>query len=257
MQRYTMEDNVRVVDRVFDILELLSIESSPVGISHISRMTGMSKSTVHRLVNSMYARSYVARTKDGRYFLGYKIVELAGTHIDNLELVTEAKPFLSQISRELKLNAHLGILDKAEVVYIEKMDVHPNIQKYTQIGQRSPAYCSSMGKCLLSGLSQSELKEVLEYIELKRYTKKTITDQAELIKELREVRRRGWAIDDGEYQENHRCIGATIYDFRGVPIAAISASGSADSLTGEILDRTVTAVCSAAREISLRMGYIV
>ena len=109
-----MEDNVRVVDRVFDILELLSIESSPVGISHISRMTGMSKSTVHRLVNSMYARSYVARTKDGRYFLGYKIVELAGTHIDNLELVTEAKPFLSQISRELELNAHLGILDKAE-----------------------------------------------------------------------------------------------------------------------------------------------
>lgn len=251
-----MEDNVRSIERVFDILEQLSAASSPMGISDIAKATGLSKSTVHRILNTMCNRSYANKSEDGTYSLGYKIMEIASTHINILELVTEAKPFLSKMTRELDLTTHLGILDGSEVVYIEQMDGHFNAQLYTQIGHHSPAFCSSMGKCLLSGLSGEELEEVLDSCDFRRYTKNTITDRKALIRHLKQVRRQGWAIDDEEYEEGHRCIGATIFDYRGNPMAAISASGSITEVTDDRIEEIIETVKSVARRLSRQMGYV-
>lgn len=102
-----MEENVRVVDRVFDILEALSVSSSPLGLSEIARKTGMSKSTLHRLLSSMCARHYVEKNADSTYSIGYKLIETVSLHINHLELLTEAKPFLTNLMRDLDLTAHL------------------------------------------------------------------------------------------------------------------------------------------------------
>lgn len=251
-----MEEKVRVIDRAFDILEELSQATSPMSLAEICKATGLSKSTVHRLLTTMLERSFVAKTDAGAYTIGYKIIEMASTHINNLELVTEAKPFLSDLMRELDLTAHLGILDGKDVVYIEKMDGHPNSQGYTQIGRRSPAYCSSIGKCLLSGLSRDELDDILDEYEFKKYTDNTITDRRTFIKHLREVRMNGWAMDNEEFEIGHRCIGATVYDYKGIPVAAISASGSTSQLTEDKIEETVIKVKEAAHKLSKQIGYI-
>lgn len=250
-----MEDKIRVLGRAFDILEALSAASVPMTLSEIVSATGLSKSTAHRILQALLERSYVYKTDTGAYSIGYKLVEIAGTHIDNLELITEAQPFLSKITRELDLTAHLGILDGADVVYLEKLDGHPNSQLYTQIGHRSPGYCSSIGKCLMSGMSSEELRGVLDQCEFKKYTNNTITDRQQYINYLKQVRRQGWAIDDEEYEEGHRCIGATVYDYRGQPIAAISASGSVNVLTDDRLNDTVDKVKLWASQLSRRIGY--
>ena len=251
-----MEDKVRVLGRAFDILEALSRENAPMTLSEISETVGLSKSTVHRILTAMLDRSFVAKTDAGSYTIGFKIIELASTHINNLELLTEAAPFLDKITRELDLTAHLGILDGPDVVYLEKLDGHPNSQMYTRVGHRSPGFCSSIGKCLMAGMSSEELGEVLDLCDFKRYTKNTITDRRELIRHLRQVRLQGWAMDDEEFEEGHRCIGATIYDYRGMPVAAISASGSAGVLTDEMLDKTIERVKLWASQLSRQIGYI-
>lgn len=251
-----MEETVRVVDRVCDILELLSAAAAPMGVSEIARATGMSKATIHRLISSLCARRYVEKAAGGLYSIGYKMIEMASTRINNLELVTEAKPFLGDIMRELDLTAHLGILDGCDVVYVEKMDIYPDTRLYTQVGYRSPAYCSSIGKCLLSGLSGDELEDALALCDFKRYTANTIIDRREFKNHLKEVRRQGWAMDNEEYQIGHRCVGAPIFDYRGTPVAAISASGSVLRLSDERLDDVIREVTSAARNLSRRMGYI-
>ncbi len=251
-----MEEQVRVVDRVFDILEQLSASSSPLSLTEIANATGMSKSTVHRLISSMCSRQYVEKHADNTYSIGYKMIETVSTHINNLELLTEAKPFLSEIMRELDLTTHLGILDGCDVVYVEKMDVYPGTRLYTQVGYRSPAYCSSMGKCLLSCLSGDELDEVLYLCDFKKYTPNTITDVREFRRHLKTVRRQGWAMDNEEYQIGHRCIGAPVFDYRGSAIAAISASGEVSQLSDERLDLVVEEVKRAAKDLSRNMGYI-
>ena len=250
-----MDDKIRVLGRAFDILEALSAASIPMTLSEIASVTGLSKSTAHRILGALHDRSYVYKNDSGSYTIGYKLVEIAGTHIDNLELIAEAGPFLSKITRELDLTAHLGILDGTDVVYLEKLDGHPNSQLYTQIGHRSPGFCSSIGKCIMAGMSRKELDAVLDMCDFTQYTRNTITDRRAYIEHLKQVRRQGWAIDDEEYEEGHRCIGAAVYDYRGQPIAAISASGSVNVLTDDRLSDTVDKVKLWASQLSRRIGY--
>lgn len=251
-----MEDHVRVVDRIFDIIEALAQTNQPLGLSAIADKTGMSKSTVHRLLNSMTERQYVTKYPNGTYTIGYKMIETVSYHINSLELLTEAKPFLNDILRGLELTAHLGILDGSEVVYLERIDVYPNTRLYTQVGYRSPAFCSSIGKCLLACLSGDELEDALYLCKFEKYTKNTITDIKEFKRHLKVVRKQGWAMDNEEFQLGHRCVGAPIFDYRGAPVAAISASGSIHNISDEKLPLIIQQVQEAAVNISKRMGYI-
>ena len=251
-----MEENVRVVNRIFDILEQLSASGSPMGLTEIAAATGMSKSTVYRLISSMCARQYVEKRPDNTYSIGYKLIETVSLHINHLELMTEAKPYLSDIMRDLDLTAHLGILDGCDVVYLEKMDTYPSAHMYTRVGYHSPAYCSSMGKCLLACLSGDELDEALYLCDFKKYTNNTITDIREFKRYLKVVRRQGWAMDNEEYQIGHRCVGAPIFDYRGSPVAAVSASGSTAKLSDDRLESVIREVKRAAANLSRRLGYV-
>lgn len=250
-----MPESIRVVDRAFDILEALSGSRDPLSLADISKATGLSKSTAHRILASLVARQYVEHDENGGYRLGYKLIEIASSRINSLELLAEAKPCLSRMLWDLNLTTHMGVLEGADVVYMEEMDVYPHTRLYTQVGYRSPAFCSSMGKCLLSCLSGDELSRVLDCCDFKRYTPYTICSRQELIEQLRRVRAQGWAMDNEEYQLGHRCIGAPVFDYRGEAVAAISASGTVSELTDDRIDMVAAEVMSAARHLSRRMGY--
>ena len=251
-----MSEQVQVIGRVFDILEYLSLTQGQHGPTEIAAAVGLSKSTVHRLLSSMYQRGYIDRNdSEGTYSIGIKLVEMVSNHINSLELQTEARPILNTLQAKLGLIVHLGILDRHEVVYVEKMDIQPDLRRYAQIGLRVPAQCSSLGKCLLSCLSGEELKYALAQCRFEQYTNKTITNIEDLQKHLREVRAQGWAIDDEEYLDAHRCVAAPIYDYRGETIAAISASGPTSLLTDERIEEVVAQVKKAASNISRQLCY--
>ena len=250
-----MNDSVRSVDRVLDIIEQLSSSSTPLGPTKIAEQTGMDKSTVFRLLSTLLQRGYVDRRDDGTYSIGPKLITLVSHYIGSLELQTEARPFLSELSTDLGLTTHLGVLNGYEVIYIEKLDTVQTKQLYTQIGSRSPAYCSSLGKCLLSCLSGDELAEVMIGCNFKSFTDKTITSLRMLRENLRLVRSRGWAVDDEESQAGHMCVAAPIYDYRGEIIAAVSASGTTEQIHTSYLPGVVDAVKRTAKAISARMGY--
>ncbi len=250
-----MGSGVRVLDRAFRIIELLAKAERPLTLSEIARQTGLSKTTAHRLLQSMYAHRCIERTEDQCYIIGHKLIEMVSYRIAHLELQTEAKPFLSALRSELNLTTHLGVLDAHEVVYVEKMDQYPSMRLYYRVGYRSPAYCSSMGKCLLAGLSGAELEEAMQDCVFERFTANTISSLTELKRHLRAVRKNGWALDDEEHLVNHRCVGAPIYDYRGETVASISVSGSRAELSDYKLPFVIAQVREAASQISKRMGY--
>ena len=127
----------------------------------------------------------------------------------------------------LDLTTHLGILDGPYVVYVERIAIFPRTRLYTQVGYRSPAYCSSMGKCLLAALSGDHLKEILDQCTFEPFTANTCRSKKEFRQLLRQVRQQGWAMDNEEYTPGHRCIGAPVFDYHGDAVAAISASRAA------------------------------
>lgn len=251
-----MTERVQVIDRVFDIIEYLSLAQGQRGPTEIAEAVGLSKGTVHRLLSTLHQRGYVEKNEEqGTYTLGVKLVEIVSTHLNNLELQTEARPILNELHNTLGLIVHLGILDKHEVVYVEKMDIDPNLRRYAQIGLRVPAQCSSLGKCLLARMSGEEVTSVMQHCRFEQYTVNTITGMDVLREHLKTVRVQGWAMDNEEYLMGHRCIGAPVYDYRGEIIAAVSASGPVALVSDERIPEITEKVQEAAQLISRKLCY--
>ncbi len=250
-----MGENVRSVDRIFDLLEILAEERAPISLTELAQDTDLSKTTVHRLMQTLCDREYAEKIESAGYVLGPKIIELAGYYIENLELHTVARPFLADLYSEYKLTVHLGKTEQDKVIYIELMD-RKNLRKREGSGIGVPAYTSSIGKCLLAALSGNKLDELLYDHPLKKYTSNTITDPAEYKKHLKKVRSAGWAMDDEEYIVGRRCIGAPIYDFKGEAVACVSVSGDKNELSDDRIPVIRDTVIATAEAISRRMGYI-
>lgn len=247
--------NIQSLDRALDIIEAVAV-GEKMSLTDISNSVNLSKSTTFRILSTLTDRKYIQKTEDGKYKLGLKLIEIVSYYINSLELLVEARPYISMITSHLGLTAHLGILNLDKVVYINKIDVISNVRLYSQIGVKMEAYCSSLGKCLLANYSKQELNELMKINGFTKYTDKTITNIDDLWKEILSVRSRGWALEDEEYEVGHRCIGAPIYDYRGDIIAAISASEHKSVLTEERYGEVSKYVMNIAMEISKLMGYI-
>jgi IclR family KDG regulon transcriptional repressor len=150
---------------------------------------------------------------------------------------------------------HLAILAEGEAVYIDKMESFNTIRMYSAIGKRVPLYCTAVGKVLLMEKEDWEIRELFKNRELVPCTANTIIQLEELMDELAEVRRRGWAEDNQEHEEGIRCIAAPVYDYRNKIIAAVSTSGLKTIITPERNEEIAGYVMEAALNISKRMGY--
>lgn len=250
------ETTVQVLDRAFDILEELARARGPLGLTALAQRTSMSKSTVFRIVHTLVVRGYVEKTLEGTYAIGPSLFDMLSYHINSLELQTEAKPYLAVLKRSLGLTSHLGILDGAYVSYIEKESTDWGEEAYTQVGYRSPAYCSSMGKCLLACLSSAELDEALCDYDFKAFTPHTFTSKSAFATYLHQVRKQGWAMDREEYELGHCCIAAPVFNYRGDAIAAVGVSGTPETIAEDRVEDVARQVMLAARRISERMGYV-
>lgn len=249
------DKGIQVIDRAFDILEILAGEKDGLGVTEIGNRLGLHKSTVHRILGSMVKRGYIEKTRDrGLYKVGLKLVEISSVYLNSVELKTEARPYLTDLMYKLGQPVHLATLDGCDVVYIDKVQQENSIRLYSQIGRRVPGYCSALGKCLLSGLSDVDMENRISYMNFVGYTKYTIQNREELFRQILDARKNGWAIDDEEHELGVRCVAAPIYDYRGKVVAAVSVTASVDVFTMDRIDEFVGNVKKAANEISLRLG---
>ena len=248
---------VQSVERTFDILEVLSREKDGLGLTDIGKKVGLHKSTVFRLLSSLAGKGYIEKNpKTVNYRLSVKFVELCSTFLNNLELKTEALPFLKKLASLTTQAVYFAILDGWEAIYIEKVETFESIRKYNIIGKRAPSYCTALGKSLLTGLNEDEIRERFQGVKLTAITSNTITGLERLIQEVDLVRERGWSEDNEEYEEGLRCIASPIFDYRNCVIAAVSTSGPKNIIAEERTGEIAQYVVEAARDISKRMGYV-
>lgn len=246
--------NLQVLDRTFKIIDVLAPVTA-LSVSEISSKTGLYKSTVYRFLDALIQHGYVEKTDTGLYKIGIKFVTVAGYYINKLELITSAQPYLWELATKLNLSVFMSIQDGADIIYIARADIFRMRQIYTDIGMRAPAISTAMGKCLLAQLSDKALEMTLSHKGIVKLTSHTITDMKELKKELHEIRLRGYAIDDQEFNENIRCIAAPVYDYCGDVVAAICASGTCSQLPAEYYEKYSEVVVEMADNISRKLGY--
>jgi len=247
---------VQVLERAFDILDALASHTSELALSELSRRLHLHRSTVHRLLVVLEGSRYVERNgANGKYRLGSKLVELGTKVVARLDLPKLAKPFLAQLVRETGETAHMGILREGEVVSITNVESSRTLRTPATVGRRTPAHCSSLGKSLLAFLSDEELDHFVQDTGLKRYTASTITVPDALKAELQRVRERGYAVDEEEFEEGLKCIGAPVRGPFGEVVAAISIAGPAARLGGLRMPALTDSMLRAAIGLSAALGY--
>lgn len=249
------EKGVQSIERALDIIESAASSQEGKTLTEISCDTGIHKSTVYRILTTLMNRGYLARKEDGNYRIGHKMIEVISFYISELEIQTEARPYITEISEYLGMSAYMGVLEGDKVVYVEKANAMGSVSTFSSIGLRIPAYCSALGKCLLSGLSKSELEETMKDCSFIKFTPNTIDSMDMLQRDLIKVRERGWAVDNEEYEKGHRCVGAPVYDYKGDIVAAVSTCGDVHILTDERMEETAAYIKKVAGEISRKLGY--
>lgn len=251
------EKGVQVIDRTLDIIEVISAYSEGLGITEISNILSLNKSTVHRIASALLSRGYLEKSlSGGKYKIGLSFIQIGSSRLNDIEIKTEARPFLASLAQRLGQPVHLGILDLPDVVYIDKVDNVNSLRIYSQIGKRIDIFCSALGKALVSGMNEESLDNCLSGIKYVKHTELTITNSEELKKQIHASTQKGYFIDDCEHEEGIRCIAAPIYDYRHKIIAAVSITGTDDVFTPDRDDDIGSLVIECAANISKRLGRI-
>lgn len=251
---------VQTIERVSAILNLVGQDPQGTSIRKLSAQLDLPKGTVHRLLSSLSYVGYVRQDPASRnYFLGLKLLDLAGLAKSQLDLRKIAEPLLHGLADKSQETVHMVVWDHGEVVYIEKVEPPlgtGGLRMASRVGSRNPAHSCAVGKILLSYLSEDELRDFFSAVGLAAKTPNTITDEAVLRKELQAVAAQGYAIDDEENEKGIRCVGAPVLGAAGKPVAAISVSGPAFRMTKKAIhDVRRAEVVETAAEISRRLGY--
>ena len=257
--------SVQSVDRALDLLEALAGADGEVAITALATRTALHVSTVHRLLATLLRRGYVRQNPDtSRYYAGAKLATLTEGRSRFGELRLRARPLLRALTESTRETANLVVLDDLQAVYIETVPSPQVVRLFTTVGNRTPLHATGAGKVLLAMLPTPRRDALLERIELRPYTPRTIVDRATLRRSLDEVREKGYAIDDEEYDEGVRCVAVGVVGaaVRGAerepsagPAAALSISAPASRLSRQrcaelapLLRRTAAELADALRD---------
>ncbi|MHC0038542.1 IclR family transcriptional regulator [Pseudoneobacillus sp. C159] len=247
---------IQSIERAADVLELFLETNPELSVKEISQHLNLSKSTIHGILKTLEHRGFLQQNPDDlKYKPGIKLFELGNFVGKHLDIRKIAMPVITELVAELNETVHLVILQRDELVYVEKVEGPNALSIYSHIGKRAPFHCTGVGKSVLAFLSENEVQRILSSVVLKSFTEFTMTNMDEIKKHLITVREQGFAIDDEEIELGLKCVAAPIFNHQRNVIASISCAAPKVRLDEEKLPNVITGIKRAAIEISKDLGY--
>jgi DNA-binding IclR family transcriptional regulator len=251
------QGQIQSLDRAFTLIEIIAKANEPLSLKTITELSDLPKPTVYRILSSLEAWGYVEQdNQNGCYKLGTKFL-LLGTKVqESIEIKQIARPYLKELNNETNETIFLGVLDKGRGLYIDKLDSTHSVRLVSRIGSRNYLHSTSLGKSLMSGLSNEAILKIMDEQGMPALTDNTITDKEVLLHQIELVREKGFALDNVENEEGVRCIAAPLKDHKGRVIAAVSISGPVQRITDEALETKLKpALLKTVAKISQALGY--
>jgi IclR family transcriptional regulator, acetate operon repressor len=222
-----VESPVASVDRALRILALIGGAATGLSLEELAAQLDIPKSSLHRILAALKFRKFVSQPEiGGAYFLGTELLATAFRFHDRLDLRALIHPLLVRLSSELHETTHMAVLDGAEIVYQDKIEVATHTIKLSSvIGGRNPAHATGVGKALLAwtySTDEAIRAWAAQWEPLSRPTPRTVKSARELADELAQVREQGYALDVEENEIGVRCAAVPIFLGRQLPTAAVS-----------------------------------
>ena len=242
--------------RASGILKTFAEGKGSFTLREMAQSMKLDRSTTYRILLSLEQCGLVEKDeKSGGYSLGLGAFEIGSAYQRRADFVPIAKPFMEELALKAQETVNLAVLSGTEILYIDKVDSPRSVGVMSKIGQRNPVYCTSLGKSLLAFQSEEEQARIMAEIEFKPLTPYTITSRKEFLKEMKQIRSQGYALDRREIEEDVECIAAPIRNHLGNPVAAISISGPQKKIQTPREKDYVGWVTEAAEGISSRLGF--
>lgn len=232
------------------VIQSFSPQTPQMTISQLSVKTGLSRAAVRRCLYTLSKLGFAGIEEGSRYALRPRMLTLSNTYSASNSLSTAAQPILERMSANLHESFSVATLDGDEIVYIARSNVSRVMSDDLHIGSRLPAYCTSMGRVLLTYLAAEQIEQYLARVVLTPHTARTVSSVEKLRLALRNVRRHGYALVDQEYEIGLRSLAVPVYSPTGRVVATINLSGSAPRISVyEMQTRFLPHLRTAAAEL--------
>ena len=248
------------LERGLAILGCFTPERTVLGIADIADELGISRSTTHRYVITLFALGYLKQDASRRYRLGLRVTDLGMAALNATGLREQAHSHLEELRRGSSYTTNLAVLDAGEIVYVDRARSYRRGQDKIDLGlasgSRLPAYCTAMGKVLLANLPEQEQTALLASIKLTKRGPNTITSKNALRVELEQVRAEGLAVNDQELAKGLHALAVPVRSASGEVVAAVNLAAHTSMISLELLvDGFSLELLATAGRISAGLGY--
>lgn len=234
----------RSIERAFDILECFLEDVQELSLKEICEKTGLSASTVHRLLSALESRKYLKKDEVKKYHLGSMVAKLgymvAGKM--GLDFKILVKRHMLALQQKYNESVSLYVIDGDKRLCIDRVESTHQLRRVIDIGATFPLEVGAAGKVLIAHLSQDEIDDMYLHVD--------ITSS-----EYKSVREQGYSMSQGEREVGVSALAVPIFNFSGKVIAAISISGPSVRLDEDTLKHMVEELKTVSHDISHELGY--
>ncbi len=243
--------------RAVSILDCFREDQPELGVREIARQLDLHPSTVGRMLVTLASLGILNQDPETkRYRMGSKVLAWSTVYMSQLDLRSEARPYMEDLYQATEETISLDIPDGNCRVCIERIESKHNLRWVAHIGERMPYYASAAGKTLLAYMPAQQKEEIVQNTSMERLTPKTTIDPKILHLEMEIIKQRGYAVSQGERVEGVSCVAAPIFDSTGKAIGAITISAPSTRFSEEKILEFADLLMKATGKISQNMGYL-
>lgn len=248
--------SIDVLTRAINVLSVFGHARPQLSLSEIVAAVSLPKTTVFRLLSSLVERDFCELDpQTGKYSLGFELVRLADIRRRQTNVHDVAIPVMRDIRNEVNETVILSIRSGDFRVHIDFVEgLHP-MRRMADLGVRAPLYAGAASKVLLAGMDDEDIDVYLARTKLTAFQKTTITDTAALWREIRTIRKRGYAESKGEIFPGGGALAAPLKDFSGRTVAVMDILTPEHRYTAQHRERCIALLLDGARRGSERLGY--
>ncbi|HXX14218.1 MAG TPA: IclR family transcriptional regulator [Candidatus Eremiobacteraceae bacterium] len=252
------EGSSKSLQKALRILVYMGEQAPEAGVTQLASDLGLTKATVHRLLNAMERFDLIERnTASERYRLGLRLHQLGSRALESRTLRTEARRLLMEMSRRSRETVSLATPAPGGVTCLDRLDSpHTIFTVCTPVGSMFPAHCTAAGKAILAYLADDEIEELVRRQGMKQYTPFTITQMARLKENLRLIRQRGYAVDHQELERGLSGVAAPVLSAHERVIAAVGIAGPTLRFRGKELAEKVALATEIGARLSMALGRL-
>ncbi|ROS74606.1 IclR family transcriptional regulator [Cellulomonas sp. PhB143] len=237
---------VQSVERVFEILELITDAGGEVTLSELATSTALPLPTIHRLLRTLVSLGYARQLPSRRYSLGPRLIRIGEQA--NRQLGNIALPELRRLVTDLGESANMATLDGDQVVYVAQAPSPHSMRMFTEVGRRANLHNTGVGKALMADLADDEVRAIVARTGMVTPTPFSIGTVDALLDELATIRERGYSIDEQEQEVGVRCFAMAV---PGTPVpTAVSVSGPVSRVDDAFGERAVPLLRRAGAAIA-------